>query len=109
MSLIRKCATGNAALSMTVPAPAAGGELKGVYVHVGVAQGGAGNITIKYVGDSAAYTTVLYTLTMQAVTDLYISSVPAYIAPGTSLLIEWANAEGKTYGVTAVVERNSPG
>ena len=69
------------------------------------AAGGAGNLTVTL--DSifgAAYNCVLLTQDMTAVTDLVWSpdKDSGALAVGDKLVIEWANAGAKTYGLEVI-------
>jgi len=94
--------TGADAIAMTLT-PGIAWQLEGIRVHLDDA-GGAGNLTAKIDnGEGAAYDIVLLTQDMTAVTDLMWSPEdPIEFRAGDSLVIEWANAGEKTYGLEIV-------
>lgn len=100
MSLFKSTATGNAAISKTVT-PSGAGALDSIRLHLSAA-GGAGNLTVTLdSGDGAAYDTVLLTQDMTLVTDLFWQpDRPIELDDVDALVIAWANAAGRTYGLT---------
>jgi hypothetical protein len=92
-------ATGAAAVSMTVT-PGVAAEIEQVMIHLSAA-GGAGNLTITIDnGTGAAYDTVVLTQDMTAVIDLpWIPPKALRLKATDSLVIAWANAGTKTYGI----------
>jgi hypothetical protein len=95
-------ATGSAALSKIVE-PGRAWQLEEIRIHLD-AVGGAGNLTATL--DAAAgaeYDAVILTQDMTAVTDLvYVPDRPITFEKGDKLVIAWANAGGKTYGLEVV-------
>lgn len=92
-------ATGSAAISVTVN-PGRPWQLEEIRVHLD-AVGAAGNLTATVdAAAGAVYDTVILTQDMTAVTDLvFIPDRPMLFENGDKLIVAWANAGGKTYGV----------
>jgi len=95
----RHQATGAAALSQTI-SPGCAFQLEHVKVHLSAA-GGAGDLTVSIDADQgAAYDIVLKTQDMTAVTDLVWSPErPLTFENGDKIVVAWANAGTKTYGL----------
>ncbi len=100
MSLFKSIATGAAAISKSVT-PSGRGAFDSILLHLSAA-GGAGNLTVTVDAVSGAdYDTVLLTQDMTLVTDLFWQpDRPIELDSGDSIVIAWANAGGKTYGLT---------
>lgn len=100
MSLFKSVATGNAAIAKTVT-PSQAAALDSIMLHLSAA-GGAANLTIALDAIAGAeYDTVLLTQNMTLVTDLlWQPDRPIELDSGDSIIIAWANAGGKTYGLT---------
>lgn len=95
----RHHATGAAAISETV-SPASSFQIECLKVHLSAA-GGAGDLTITVDANAgAAYDVVILTQDMTAVTDLvWAPERPWYFESGDKLVIAWANANTRTYGL----------
>lgn len=80
--------------------PARAWQLEQINVHLNAA-GGAGNLTATIdAAAGAVYDAVILTQDMTAITDLvYIPDRPVLLENGDKLVIAWANAGNKTYGV----------
>jgi microcystin degradation protein MlrC len=100
MSLFKSTATGNVAIAKTVT-PSQAAALDSIILHLSAA-GGAGNLTVTLdAAAGAAYDTVLLTQDMTLVTDLlWQPDRPIELDNGDSVVVAWANAAGRTYGLT---------
>lgn len=98
-------ATGSAAISTTVQ-PAYDWELIGIKVHLNAA-GASGNLTVTEDANAGAeYDTVHLTQDMTSVTNLdWFPAVRIPFVSGDKAVIAWANAGGKTYGLTVYYAR----
>jgi hypothetical protein len=105
MPILHKATGTTGAVALTVT-PDWAFELMEVRVHLNGA-GGAGDLTVKQDAIAgAAYDTVLLTQDMTAVTDLvYIPSNPMQFSRGDKIVVAWANAGNKTYGVEVYVRQ----
>ncbi len=101
-------ATGQAALSETIT-PTSAVELDSVRIHLN-AVGGAGSLTVTIDANAgAAYDVVLNTQDLTALADyVYQPTRPIPLDLGDKLVIAWANAGAKTYGLE-VKYRTVPG
>ena len=92
-------ATGAAAVSMTVD-PDRQWMLDEIRVHLSEA-GGAGNLTVTIDANAgAAYDYLLATQDMTSVTNYsYQPTRPINLDAGDKIVIAWANAGTKTYGI----------
>jgi hypothetical protein len=95
-------ATGAAAVAVTL-APDINWQLQEIRIHLSAA-GGAGNLTITQDAlAGAVYDTVLVTQDMTAVVDLvYFPTRPNQFLNGDKIVLAWANAGGKTYGIEII-------
>lgn len=95
----RHQATGAAAISETI-SPACPFQLEFLKCHLSAA-GGAGDLTVSIdAAAGSAYDIVLKTQDMTAVTDLVWSPErPLCFENGDKILVAWANAGTKTYGL----------
>lgn len=95
-------ATGAAAISSTL-APGVAWQLESIRVHLSAA-GGAGDLTATINSTSGAvYDVVVLTQDMTSVTDLIWSPErPMEFLPDDELIIAWANAGTKTYGLEII-------
>ena len=93
-------ATGTEAINTTI-APGRAFALESVSVHLNGA-GGAGNLTVTVdAAAGAAYDVVLKTIDMTSITDwVWQPERPIELASGDKVVIAWANAGTKTYGLT---------
>ena len=93
-------ATGAEAINTTI-APGRAFALESVSVHLNGA-GGAGNLTVTVdAAAGAAYDVVLKTIDMTSVTDwVWQPDRPIELAKDDKIIIAWANAGTKTYGLT---------
>ena len=100
MSLFKSTATGNAAISKTVT-PSQEAALDSIMLHLSAA-GGAGNLTVAIDAIAgAAYDTVILTQDMTLITDLlWQPDRPIELDSGDAIVVAWANAAGRTYGLT---------
>jgi len=100
MSVLKSVSTGAAAISTTI-SPSSAFAIDSIQLHLSAA-GGGDNLTVTVDAyDGAAYDTVLYTQDMTAVTDLYWQpDRPIELENGDKVIVAWANAGGKTYGLT---------
>jgi len=100
MSIMKSTTTGAAAIATTIT-PTAASAIDSMMLHLSAA-GGAGNLTFTIDAIAgAAYDTVLLTQDMTAVTDLYWQpDRPIELDSGDKIVVAWANAGGKTYGLT---------
>ena len=100
MSLFSSTATGAAAINTTV-SPGRPFALESVSVHLNGA-GGAGNLTVTVdAAAGAAYDVVLKTIDMTSLTDwVWQPERPVELAKDDKIVIAWANAGAKTYGLT---------
>ena len=100
MAIFKTTATGAAAISTTV-SPGRAFALESVAVHLSAA-GGAGNLTVTVDANAgAAYDVVLKTIDMTSITDwVWQPERPIELASGDKVVIAWANAGEKTYGLT---------
>lgn len=100
MSLLKSTATGNVAIAKTVT-PSQASALDSITLHLSAA-GGAGNLTVILDAIAGpAYDTALLTQDMTLVTDLlWLPERPIELDRGDSIVIAWANAAGRTYGLT---------
>lgn len=105
MAILHKATAATGAIALTV-APDWEFELMEVRVHLNGA-GGAGDLTVKLDAlAGAAYDTVLLTQDMTTVTDLvYIPTNPMQFVRGDKIVVAWANAGNKTYGVEVYVRQ----
>ena len=92
-------ATGSGALSLTLNT----GDrvlVKELRLHLN-AVGGAGSLTVTIDnGVNAVYDTILLTQDMTSVTDIHWQPTrPIELEATDKLIVSWANAGGKTYGV----------
>lgn len=96
--------TGTGALSMSLT-PTRTFKLTEIRVHLN-AVGGAGTLTVTINDNAGAvYDTVLVSQDMTSVTDIvYQPDIGHFCVAGDSIDIVWANAGGKTYGVTIIYE-----
>jgi len=87
------------AIALTVD-PGRAWQLEEIRVHLSAA-GGAGNLTATFDANAgAAYDAVVLTQDMTAITDLvYAPERPIVFESGDRLVIAWANASDRTYGV----------
>lgn len=92
-------ATGSAAINTTVT-PGVAARLEQLTLHLSAA-GGAGNLTVTLDnGTGAAYDAVLLTQDMTSVTDLlWVPQKPILLKATDALVIAWANASSRTYGL----------
>jgi hypothetical protein len=90
-------ATGAIALTVN---PERAWQLEEICVHLSAA-GGAGNLTaILDANAGAAYDVVILTQDMTSITDLvYAPERPLVFENGDKLVVAWANASNRTYGV----------
>ena len=99
-------ATGAGAIALTVN-PAFDFYFHGITLHFSSAPTTAGNLTATLNPvDGAAYNTKLYTVdpSVGAVTDLvFQTETPLLCKTGDTIVIAYANADGRTYGLRAVV------
>jgi len=95
-------ATGAAAIAFTL-APNIGFSLKEIRIHLSAA-GGAGDLTATINSAAGpAYDVVLINQDMTAVTDIILQPAqPHEFEAGDELLIAWANANTRTYGIEVV-------
>lgn len=95
----RHKATGAAAISETIT-PGCAFQLEHVKLHLSAA-GGAGSITVSCDANAgAAYDVVLKTQDLTAVTDMVWSPErPLSFENGDLIIVAWANAGTKTYGL----------
>lgn len=100
MSVFKDIATGAAAIAKTCT-PSNSSALDSIMLHLSAA-GGAGNLTVTIDAVAgAAYDTVLLTQDMTSVVDLYWQpDRPIELDNGDKIVIAWANAAGRTYGLT---------
>jgi hypothetical protein len=96
--------TGVVAIATTL-APAQSFRLKEVRVHLSAA-GGAGNFTATVDAiNGAAYDLNIITQDMTAVVDyIWQPDTSLQFEPGDEIDFAWANANGRTYGLTIVYE-----
>jgi len=87
------------AIALTVD-PGRAWQLEEIRVHLSAA-GGAGNLTVTLDANAgSAYDAVILTQDMTAMTDLvYAPERPLVFESGDKLVIAWANASNRTYGV----------
>ena len=80
--------------------PGKTGQLHELRIHLNAA-GGAGNLTVTLDANAgAAYDAVLLTQDMTLVTDLlWQPEQPVYFDKGDKIVVAWANAGTKTYGL----------
>ena len=92
-------ATGSAALSLTVN-PGRAWQFEEIRVHLSAA-GGSGNLTATLDANAGAvYDAIILTQDMTTITDLvYAPERPIAFENGDKLVIAWANANARTYGV----------
>jgi hypothetical protein len=92
-------ATGSGALSVTVNTGTRT-LVKELRLHLS-AVGAGGNLTVTIDnGTNAVYDTVLLTQDMTSATDIHWQPTrPIELESGDKLIIAWANAGGKTYGL----------
>jgi hypothetical protein len=99
-------ATGAGAIALTVN-PAADFWFHGITLHLSAAPTTAGNLTVTVNPvDGAAYNTKLYVIdpSVGAVTDMvYQPDKPMLCKSGDTITVAYANADGRTYGLRAVV------
>jgi hypothetical protein len=97
-------ATGALAIATTL-APAQSFRLKEVRIHLS-AVGGAGNFTATVDAvNGAAYDLNIITQDMTAVVDyIWQPDTPLQFEAGDEIDFAWANANGRTYGLTVVYE-----
>lgn len=95
-------ATGAAAIASTLE-PGQQFQLDELRVHLS-AVGGAGSLTLTVdAAAGAAFDTVLLTQDMTAVTDLhFLPELPIRLDKGDKLVVAWANASARTYGLELV-------
>jgi len=99
MAVFTQTATGAAVVAVTAtPSNAAALDL--VSVHLSAA-GGGGDLTVTLdAAAGAVYDVVLLTQDMTAVTNLlWQPDRPIELAPGDKVVVAWANAGTKTYGI----------
>lgn len=99
--MLTERATGSGALSLTVT-PSSKAEFDSVRVHLSAA-GAAGNLTVAIDANAGSeYDLVLATQDMTLLSDYhYQPTRPVPLSKGDSVVVSWANASGKTYGVEA--------
>ena len=87
------------AIALTVN-PGCAWQLEEIRVHLSAA-GGAGNLTATLDANAgAAYDAVVLTQDMTSITDfVYAPERPLVFDSGDKLVIAWANASNRTYGV----------
>jgi len=92
----------NAAINRTI-SPGVAFDLEQFHIHLSAA-GNAGDLTITLDANSGAtYDVVILTQDMTAVTDfVWQPTRPLRFEAGDSLVIQWANAAARTYGMTTV-------
>jgi hypothetical protein len=95
-------ATGAIAIASTLD-PVQTFQLEEFRLHLSAA-GGAGNLTITLDAIAgAAYDTVLFTQDMTSVVDLHWQPTrPINFSNGDKLVIAWANASTRTYGLEII-------
>jgi len=100
MSLFTTNATGAVAINTTI-APGRAFALESVSVHLNGA-GGAGNLTVTVdAAAGAAYDVVLLTQDMTSVVNMHWQPErPIELSNGDKVVVAWANAGTKTYGLT---------
>lgn len=100
MSLLYATATGAAAINTTV-SPGRPFALESVAVHLSAA-GGAGDLTVTLDANAgAAYDVILLTQDMTSIADLlWQPDRPIELAKDDKIVVAWANAGAKTYGLT---------
>jgi hypothetical protein len=97
-------ATGTVAIATTL-VPAQAFRLKEVRIHLSAA-GGAGNFTATVDANAGtAYDLNIITQDMTAVVDfIWQPDTPLQFESGDEIDFAWANANGRTYGLTVVYE-----
>jgi len=100
MSLLKSETTGSAAIATTIT-PGRASAIDSMMLHLS-AVGGAGNLTVTIdSGAGSAYDTVILTQDMTLVIDLFWQpDRPIELSSGDKIVVAWANAGGKTYGLT---------
>lgn len=80
--------------------PGKAGQLHELRIHLSAA-GGAGNLTVTLDAIAGSeYDTVLLTQDMTSITDLvWQPDVPVHLDNGDKVVIAWANASSRTYGL----------
>ena len=105
-----KKVTGNTAINEIInPLQSIRGyQLEGIRLHLSAA-GGAGNLTITLDSSAGAeYDTVLLTQDMTLVSNLvWHLDKPMLFSTGDMLIIAWANANGRTYGLETIYNQES--
>jgi len=96
--------TGNAAVAIALN-PLESYRLVEVRAHLSAA-GGAANMTLTLdANQGAVYDLVIATLDMTAVTDyVFQPDAPMSFENGDQLLLAWANANNRVYGITLLWE-----
>jgi hypothetical protein len=91
--------TANIAINESID-PGKAGQLHELKIHLSAA-GGAGNLTVTLDANAGAeYDTVLLTQDMTSVTDLlWQPDQPVYFDKGDKIVVAWANANSRTYGL----------
>jgi len=97
--------TGSGSIAVTVN-PDGPFELIGLRLHLS-AVGGAGSLTVTVDhGSGSAYDTLLYSVDMTSIADLSVPFEGHAFQYGDKIVIAWANAGSKTYGIEVVYRRN---
>jgi hypothetical protein len=96
--------TGILGLSLTI-APSTPWKLISLKIHLSAA-GGAGNFVATLDASAgAAYDTIIFTQDLTLLADMFWQpDSPIFFNIGDKLVITWANANGRTYGIEAVYE-----
>jgi len=96
--------TGAAAISHTI-SPEKAFELVEIKLHLSTA-GGAGNLTVTFDANAGTeYDTTLLTQDMTLITDLlWQPETPISCDMGDKIVIAWANANNRTYGLETKFE-----
>lgn len=98
---VARATAATGAVSLTID-PGVPFRLVAIKVHLN-AVGGSGNLTATTDANAgAAYDAVLTLQDMSAITDyVYVPTNPVPFVAGDKVVIAWANAGNKTYGIEA--------
>ena len=99
MAIMTQQATGSSSVAMTVT-PTGASQLESIRIHLSSA-GGAGSFTVTVdAAAGSAYDTVILTQDMTSVTNyIWQPSQPISLKSDDKIVIAWANANGRTYGI----------